>query len=284
MATSVNNQTKIKPRKVFVISPIGAAGSPVRKHADLFLKYIVRAALPEPAYAVERADENDSPLAITAAMLSSLLEAEICVADITGRNPNVMYELAIAHAMNKHVVIMDSDPESSPFDIQDMRAVPYGLMPDEVEAAVRQLRQKAEHEPSHSTFRDMMNPVAVAFRKWTDQKRAESASSSSEQALLRIVERLEQKVERAISPRPRVSSIPAAPYVNDQQERDHLKAKANEKLKTLMSRRDLSTDGSAEFRDWVAQGTALLSGPCSNAELRAWLVDADILLGDPAGR
>lgn len=183
-------------KKVFVISPIGAADSPVRKQADRFLNYIVRRALPYPDFAVERADEHDSPLAITAAMLHSIMEADICVADISGRNPNVMYELAIAHAMDKHVVIMDSDSGPSPFDIQDMRAIPYGLFPEEVEMAVHHLRQKATHQPGPNAFADMMNPVAVAFRKWTERQKAEVSGTSSEQVLVRMMERLEEKVER----------------------------------------------------------------------------------------
>jgi hypothetical protein len=164
--------------------------------ADRFLKYIVRAALPDPAYEVERADEHDSPLAITAAMLSSIVNAHICVADITGRNPNVFYELALAHAMDKQVVIMDGEKERSPFDIQDQRAIKYGLMPDEIEAAVAQLRAKAANINSAPAFKDMMNPVATAFRAWTTQQRVESSGDSAEQALLRVVERLEEKVDR----------------------------------------------------------------------------------------
>lgn len=186
----------IFPKRVFVISPIGGPGTPERTRADRFLKYIVRAALPEPNYFVERADEHDSPLAISAAMLSSIVDSDICVADITGRNPNVFYELALAHAMDKHVVIMDGDKERSPFDIQDQRAIKYGLMPDEVEAAVAQLRSKATIAETHSAFRDMMNPVATAFRAWTNQQKVESSGDSAEQALLRMFERLEDKVDR----------------------------------------------------------------------------------------
>lgn len=197
----------IVPQRVFVISPIGAAGSPERLRADRFLKYIVRAALPAPSYVVERADEHDSPLAITAAMLSSIVDSDICVADITGRNPNVFYELALAHAMDKHVVIMDGDKERSPFDIQDQRAIKYGLMPDEIEEAVTQLKSKAANSDIPSTFRDMMNPVASAFRTWTNQQKVESSGDSAELALMRMVERLEEKVERfAIRPQAEVSS------------------------------------------------------------------------------
>ncbi|QDG88837.1 hypothetical protein [Pseudarthrobacter sp. NIBRBAC000502770] len=190
-----NAPTKDQPKKVFVISPIGADGSQVRRHADLFLEFIVQAALPAPEFEVERADAHDSPYAITAAMLSSILNADICVADITGRNPNVFYELALAHAMDKPVVIMDGDKDSSPFDIKDMRALKFGLMPDEVKKAVSQLKAKALAPDLAPEFKDMMNPVAAAFRTWTAQQRVESSGSSTEQMLLQLVESLARKID-----------------------------------------------------------------------------------------
>ncbi|GAB3536407.1 hypothetical protein GCM10027403_17110 [Arthrobacter tecti] len=185
-----------EPKRVFVISPIGSVASSERARADRFLKYIVRAALPAPAYMVERADEHDSPHAITAAMLDSIFKSHICVADITGRNPNVFYELALAHAMDKHVVIMDGDSDRSPFDIQDQRAIKYGLMPEEIEDAIDQLRAKTASMGAPSAFKDMLNPVATAFRSWTTQQQVESSGDTTEQLLLRVVERLEDKVDR----------------------------------------------------------------------------------------
>lgn len=203
------------PKRVFVISPIGGAGTPERVRADRFLKYIVRVALPSPMYEVERADEHDSPLAITAAMLSSIVASDICVADITGRNPNVFYELALAHAMDKHVVIMDGDKERSPFDIQDQRAIKYGLMPDEIEAAVAQLEAKATNANGATLFKDMMNPVATAFRTWTTQQRVETSGDTTEQMLLRVVEQLGEKVDRVTRRFELEESLPDIPTVDE---------------------------------------------------------------------
>jgi nucleoside 2-deoxyribosyltransferase len=195
---TANVSSSTKPLKVFVISPIGSRNTPIRDNANRFRKYIVDAALPAPEFEVERADENASPFAISAAMLKSLVEADICVADITGRNPNVFYELALAHAMDKHVVIMDSDKEASPFDIHDQRAIKYGLMPEEIEEAVKELRTKATHTETNTSFRDMMNPVATAFRTWTTQQQVASSGDTTERLLLGVVERLETKVDRVL--------------------------------------------------------------------------------------
>ncbi|MFJ6077105.1 hypothetical protein ACIQC0_02220 [Pseudarthrobacter sp. NPDC092419] len=97
--------------------------------------------------------------------------------------------------MDKHVVIMDGDDERSPFDIQDQRAIKYGLMPDEIEEAVQQLRAKAASAGLPSAFKDMMNPVASAFQRWTTHQRMESEKGTPEQLILQVVERLETKIE-----------------------------------------------------------------------------------------
>jgi hypothetical protein len=54
--------------------------------------------------------------------------AVICVADITTRNPNVMYELGYAIAAGKDTVIISGpSPEKYPFDIQHRGILPYSV-------------------------------------------------------------------------------------------------------------------------------------------------------------
>ncbi len=52
-------------------------------------------------------------------------EAEIIVAELTGTNANVMYELGLAHAAKKPVVIVVQDEKDIPFDVQQMRFLVY---------------------------------------------------------------------------------------------------------------------------------------------------------------
>lgn len=52
-------------------------------------------------------------------------EASIVVAELTGRNPNVFYELGIAHALGKPVVQLTQNIEDVPFDIRHLRTLPY---------------------------------------------------------------------------------------------------------------------------------------------------------------
>ena len=49
------------------------------------------------------------------------------VAELTTRNPNVYYELGLAHALEKPVVLVSSNEEDVPFDLQHIRVIYYDV-------------------------------------------------------------------------------------------------------------------------------------------------------------
>lgn len=55
----------------------------------------------------------------------SICTARIIIADVTGRNPNVFYELGICHTLGKEVVIITQNGEDVPFDIRHRRYLIY---------------------------------------------------------------------------------------------------------------------------------------------------------------
>jgi hypothetical protein len=111
------------PKRCFVISPIGETGSEVRKRADQVLKYVIRPAVEAFGYAAVRADEIAEPGLITTQIIDRVINDDLVIADLTGRNPNVYYELAIRHAIRKPFVQLISAGEALPFDIVGMRTV-----------------------------------------------------------------------------------------------------------------------------------------------------------------
>jgi hypothetical protein len=58
---------------------------------------------------------------------SGITSAKILVAELTGRNPNVFYELGLAHALSKPVVLISSNQEDVPFDLQHIRVIYYDM-------------------------------------------------------------------------------------------------------------------------------------------------------------
>jgi hypothetical protein len=53
--------------------------------------------------------------------------AKVLVAELTTRNPNVFYELGLAHALDKPVVLVSSNESDVPFDLQHIRVVYYDV-------------------------------------------------------------------------------------------------------------------------------------------------------------
>lgn len=118
-----------RERTCFLISPIGEEGSHARKHADAVFKYIVRPAMEECGIRAVRGDHLDEPGAISKQMFQRILNDDLCVAVLTGQNPNVYYELGVAHASRRPVIILLSKDEDLPFDVRGLRCVNYDLSP-----------------------------------------------------------------------------------------------------------------------------------------------------------
>jgi hypothetical protein len=59
---------------------------------------------------------------------SGINAAKVLVAELTTRNPNVFYELGLAHALQKPVVLVSSNEDDVPFDLKHIRIIYYDVM------------------------------------------------------------------------------------------------------------------------------------------------------------
>jgi len=105
----------------FVISPIGAEGTTDRQRADNVLHHIIEPAALE--FHVVRADQIAKPGHITTQIVEHILEAPLVVADLTGHNANVFYELALRHVTRKPVIHMSDGEWRPPFDVAPQRTI-----------------------------------------------------------------------------------------------------------------------------------------------------------------
>ena len=58
-------------------------------------------------------------------VFTNILTSTIVIAVLTGKNPNVFYELGIAHALNKHVIQLVRRGEPLPFDVASIWTIDY---------------------------------------------------------------------------------------------------------------------------------------------------------------
>jgi hypothetical protein len=109
----------------FFISPIGAPDSPEREQSDGVLAAIVEPAARELDLVARRADSLPEPGQITSQIIEHLMRARAVVADLSGGNPNVYYELAIRHALRLPAALLAEKGTRLPFDTSQMRTIFY---------------------------------------------------------------------------------------------------------------------------------------------------------------
>ena len=77
----------------------------------------------------KRADDFFTSHAVMGDIWGAICEAKVIIADCTGRNPNVFYEIGIAHTIGKPVVLTTQNREDVPFDLRHLRYIEYKYTP-----------------------------------------------------------------------------------------------------------------------------------------------------------
>lgn len=72
-----------------------------------------------------RGDEVYSTGAIIDDIFSSISKSAMVLCDATGKNPNVNYELGVAHALQKPAIIITQSVSDVPFDYRHLRVIVY---------------------------------------------------------------------------------------------------------------------------------------------------------------
>jgi hypothetical protein len=105
----------------FVMMPFGES-------FDEYFKEIYYPAIEECNLTPRRADSIYRPSPILHDIWTFINDSKLIIADITGRNPNVMYELGLAHAVAKPVIIVSNNIDDVPFDLRSLRILIYNII------------------------------------------------------------------------------------------------------------------------------------------------------------
>ncbi|WP_350433328.1 hypothetical protein ABIS04_09550 [Shewanella sp. H8] len=90
-------------------------------------------------------------------IIKGIIESDLIVADLTDSNANVYYELGIAHALQKKVVLITQEIDELPFDLKSYLVIGYTTHFARMNEAKTQLHQLAQ-EASNGTL-PFGNPV-----------------------------------------------------------------------------------------------------------------------------
>ena len=162
MTVKNNKIPSVQTKKCFIVAPIGSTDSDTRKRSDTIFEIILAPILKGLGYESVRADMINQPGMITSQIIDHLIKDELVIADLTGNNPNVLYELAVRHTVQKPVVQIMSSGEKLPFDIGQNRTIffDYGDLKS-VESLKESLKKQIlsiEQNPE-----DIANPVSGYF-------------------------------------------------------------------------------------------------------------------------
>jgi hypothetical protein len=109
---------KPNPNLVFVLMPFAEEFRPI--YNEIIKPVVERFGLTS-----IRADDLYGTKAIIEDIWKLINEAKIIIADATGKNPNVFYEIGLAHAVGKEVIIISQMIEDVPFDLRHLRCFIY---------------------------------------------------------------------------------------------------------------------------------------------------------------
>src|SRR5215831_453898 len=107
------------PQTAFVIMPFSA------DFDDVYSVIKDSIAVADNLMRTVRLDEVRAAGSITEDLIGQIRKSTVCVADVTGANPNVMWEVGYAAALGKPLIAINQRSVPLPFDIKDVRTLMY---------------------------------------------------------------------------------------------------------------------------------------------------------------
>jgi Tfp pilus assembly protein PilF len=174
----------------FIIMPFGADDAARRKFLGVY-QSILKPAAESAGYSVRRADTEQMPGNITAEIINYLSTADMVIADLTGGNANVFFELGIRHVLRKSgtVHVVDRN-ERIPFDVQQYRVVEYSTHLADIPGVTEDIAEAIRRREDNSTRSD--NPVHDTLTSLPADLR-----NIGEEAQLREIEELRTALREA---------------------------------------------------------------------------------------
>jgi hypothetical protein len=121
----------VDPETIFILMPFTRDLEPIYE--------IITRAADEVGLRSFRADSILAVGSIIDQIYESIAKSGLIVADLTGRNQNVMYELGLANAMGKKTLLLSQNIKDVPFDVRQQRVFTYKLSDSSLDKLRRQL-------------------------------------------------------------------------------------------------------------------------------------------------
>ncbi len=118
--------------RIFMLMPFAEKLAKIYEH--------IKKTLEELGHRISRADDIFRSTPIMEDVVNLIKRADIIIADLTGRNPNVFYELGRAHEQEKYVIQISQD-DKIPFDTSHIRTIMYNDTPEGHEELTKNIKK-----------------------------------------------------------------------------------------------------------------------------------------------
>jgi hypothetical protein len=180
----------------FIIMPFG-------DWFDYYYETIYVPAIDASGLEPRRADDLYRPSAIVHDIWALTQRAKIILADLSGKNPNVFYELGLAHAVAKPAILVTESIEDVPFDLRSLRVLVYDKNEPEWGKRLRDKIETSIKEILASPLESVL-PTFLKVKKLTSSKTVTKA----EKELISMRQDIDF-LKREVQARAQTSSPPA---------------------------------------------------------------------------
>ena len=113
-----NTNVRVKADYCFVLMPF------LEELTEVY-EDCIKTSINESKMECKRADDIFHNSSIVEVIWTEICAAEVIIADLTGKNPNVFYELGIAHTLGKETIMITQNQDDVPFDLRHLRYIEY---------------------------------------------------------------------------------------------------------------------------------------------------------------
>lgn len=145
-----NKNFTVKENYCFVLMPFEESLKEIYEES-------IKQAVVKAGMICERADDIFHNNSIMEVIWTKICSAEIIIADLTGRNPNVFYEVGIAHTLGKEVILLTQSEDDVPFDLRHIKYIKYTMtawgqkaLTNELELTIKSIKGTLENVNTHT--------------------------------------------------------------------------------------------------------------------------------------
>ena len=114
----------IEDKKCFVLMPFNN-----ESHIQEIYQDTVKKVVEDLGFSCQRADDIYETKPIIETIWEQINKSKFIIADLTHKNPNVFYELGLAHTVGKEVILLSQNIDDVPFDLRHLKIILYETTP-----------------------------------------------------------------------------------------------------------------------------------------------------------